>query len=210
MIVLKKVDVKWGPTDVDPYNAQLNHLSIVLERVLQTKDGKRFTRKNKNNPCKILRLHKLHQRSSKTNAAITTVLSQELARMKVADFDFPTQCLDIFDTKLEKFNEISTVDLPGPMTVSFLKSAIQGITALLSAKANYETIRANISTGTIPTYDQYFEYLMDHSKQLEVAITNDKTSRKANVAESGYEMLLYLPSNELYDEADVLLLFMVD
>ena len=157
-----------------------------------------------------MRLHKLHQRSSKTNAAITTVLSQEIARMKVADFDFPTQCLDIFDTKLKKFNEISTVDLVDPMAVSFLKSTIQGNTALLSAWANYKTIRANMFTGTIPTYDQYFEYLMEHSKQLEVAITDNKTSCKANVAEFGYEMLPYSPSNKFYDEADVLSSFMVD
>lgn len=94
---------------------------MVLERVLQTKDGKRFTRKNKSDPHEIWRLHEEHQRSSVTNAAITTVLSQELANMKVANFDSFTQCLDVFDTKFEKFNEISTVDLPDPMAISFLK-----------------------------------------------------------------------------------------
>ena len=67
-----------------------------------------------------------------------------------------------------------------------------------------------MSPGTIPTYDQYFEYLMDHSKQLEVAITDNKTSRKANAAESDYEMLPYSPSDEFYNEADVLSSFMVD
>ena len=151
-----KFDVKWGPANVEFYNAQLNHLSIVLKRVLQTKDGEKFTRKNKDDPRKIWRLHELHQLSSATDVFFTTVLSQELARMKVVDFDFPTQCLDIFDTKLEKLNEISTFDLSNPMTVSFLKSAIQGNTTLLSAWANCETIRANMSTGTIRTYDQYF------------------------------------------------------
>ena len=67
-----------------------------------------------------------------------------------------------------------------------------------------------MSTGSIPTYDQYFEYLMDHSKQLEVATADDKTSCKANVAESGCEILPYSLSDEFYDEADVLSSFMVD
>ena len=96
--------VTGGPDDVAVYNSQLNHLSIVLERVLQTKDGKRFTRKNKSNLRKIWELHEIHQRSPTTNAAITTILSQELANMRVANFDYLTQCLDVFDTKLEKFN----------------------------------------------------------------------------------------------------------
>ena len=43
-----------------------------------------------------------------------------------------------------------------------------------------------------------------------MAITDDKTSRKANAAESGYEMLPYSPSDEFYHEADVLSSFMVD
>ena len=49
----KKTDVKWGPDDTLLYNTQLNHMSIVLERVLQTTDDKRFTRKHKFNPREI-------------------------------------------------------------------------------------------------------------------------------------------------------------
>ena len=52
-----------------------------------------------------------------------------------------------------------------------------------------------MSPGTIPTYDQYFEYLMYHAKQLEATITDDNTSRKENVAESGY-LEPYSPSDE--------------
>ena len=48
--------VKWGPDDVLLYNAQKTHMSMVLERVLQTSDGKRFNRKNKTNPREVWRL----------------------------------------------------------------------------------------------------------------------------------------------------------
>ena len=92
-----------------------------------------------------------------------------MAKMKVGDFPYPTKCLDAFDTKLEKFNDISTAPLPDPMAIAFLKSTIQGNTALLSTWASCATICANMSTGTVLTYDQYFEYLMDYFKQLKVA-----------------------------------------
>ena len=46
-------DVKWGPDDVLLYKAQKTHMSIVLERVLQTSDGKRFNRKNKTDPREV-------------------------------------------------------------------------------------------------------------------------------------------------------------
>ena len=136
----KDIDVKCGAVDIALYKAQLNHMSIVLERVLQTTDGKRFTRKHKDAPREIWKLHELHQRLSATNATITTALSQELAKMKVIDFDCFTQCLDAFDTKFEKFNEISPVDLPAPMAVSFLMSSTHGNSELRSAWATKETI----------------------------------------------------------------------
>ena len=66
-----------------------------------------------------------------------------------------------------------------------------------------------MSPGTIPTYDQYFDYLMYHTKQLEVAITNNTTSHKANVAKSDY-MQPYSPSDEYYDDNAELSTYMVD
>ena len=86
----KAIHFKWGPADVDLYKAQLNHMFIVLERVLQTTDGNRFTRKHKDAPREIWRLYELHQQSLTTNEKITTALSQELAKMKVGDFDYPS------------------------------------------------------------------------------------------------------------------------
>jgi len=120
--------------------------------------------------------------------------------MRVATFDSLTQCLNVFDTKLEKFNGISTTSLPDPMAIAFLKSTVQGNTALLSAWASCDTICANMLTGTVPTYDQYFEYLMDHSKQLEIVVTNDDTSCKANSAESSY-LSPYTPTDDQYEVA---------
>ena len=97
----KDINIKWGAYNTALDKSQLNHMSIVLERVLQIIDGKRFSRKHKDAPRGIWKLHELHQRSSATNVTITTALSQELAKMKVTDFDCSTQCLGAFDTKLE-------------------------------------------------------------------------------------------------------------
>ena len=49
----QKTDVKWGPDVTLLHKAQINHMSIVLERVLQTTDGKRFTRKHEADPREI-------------------------------------------------------------------------------------------------------------------------------------------------------------
>ena len=62
-------------------------MSIVFDHVLQTTDDKRFTRKHKNTPRKIWKFHELHQHSLAINKTITTALSQDLAKMKISNFD---------------------------------------------------------------------------------------------------------------------------
>ena len=133
--------VKWGTANADLYKASLIHMSIMLELILQTTDVKKITRKHRDKLCEIWKLPKLHQRSSATNVNITTTLSQELAKMKVTDFDCPTKYLDAFDSKLEKFNEISLDVLPTSISTTFLKSAAYGNIDLLSAWGACETIR---------------------------------------------------------------------
>ena len=49
----KDIDVKWGASATLLYKSQLNYMSIVLEHVLQTTDGKYFTRKHKDAPREI-------------------------------------------------------------------------------------------------------------------------------------------------------------
>ena len=205
----KNIDVEWGPANVDLCKSQLNHMSIVLERVLQITNGKRFTRKHKDTPREMWKLHELHQHLLATNATITTALTQELARIKVTDFDCSTQCLDAFDTKLEKFSEISPVDLHSPMAVSFLMSATHDNSELRSAWATKETICQSQPPPTIPTYVEYFDYLMCHAKQLEASVTDNNTSRKANAAESDY-LQPYSPSDAYYDDATDLSSYMID
>ena len=153
----KDTDVKWGADNKLLYKSQLNHMSIVLERVLQTTDGKRFTRKHKDDPRETWKLHELHQRSSATNATITTALSQELANLKVVDFASSTQCLDAFDSKLEKFNKISQDVMPPKMATSFLMAATHGNSELQKAWATKLTICQSQTPPIIPTYDEYFD-----------------------------------------------------
>ena len=52
--------VKYGPDDVLLYKAQETHMSIVLARVLQTSDGKRFNRKHMEEPREVWQLHEEH------------------------------------------------------------------------------------------------------------------------------------------------------
>ena len=119
-------------------------MSIVLERVLQTSDGKRFNRKNKTDSREGWRLHELHQRSSATDSTITSALSQELVNLKVSNFTSSIIFLDEFDSKLEKFNELSINDpLPKKMTIGFLLTASHGISELQNVWATNEpSVRA--------------------------------------------------------------------
>ena len=90
--------------------------------------------------------------------------------------------------------------MPVGMAINFLKSATHGNPDLLGAWATCKTIRENLTTGSVPTYDQYFEYIMNHAKKLEDSITVDTTSGKANVAESSY-LQTCSPSDEYYNDA---------
>ena len=64
-----------------------------------------------------------------------------------------------------------------------------------------------MNPNTTSTYDEYFKYLMDHVKKLDDSITDNSTTRKANVAESGY-MQPHSPANEYFDDAADLSNFM--
>ena len=67
----------------------------------------------------------------------------------------------------------------------------------------------NMKPNITLTYDEYFEYMLGYTKKLEVAVTDNTTSRKANVAESDY-LLPYSPSDECYNDASDLSSYMVD
>ena len=106
--------------------------------------------------------------------------------MKVVNFDSSTQCLDAFDTKLEKFNKISQDKMPPRMATSFLLAATNGNSKLRHAWATKETICQSQTPITIPTYEEYIDYLMFHSKQLEASVITNTPTRKANSSETDY------------------------
>lgn len=153
-----------GTSDNTLFNAQLNHMLIVLERVLKTTDGLTISRKRYDNPRYLWRLHKQHLTKSANSARIMTNLSQELAQMKIAKFPTTTKCLDTFDTKLEKFNELSKDTIPPSLAIRFLRPAINGNTQLLNAWAFCDTITERLTAGATPTYKDYFNFLMSHTK----------------------------------------------
>ena len=176
-------------------------MSTVLERILQTSDRKKFNRKNKTDPKEVWRLQKLHQHSSATNSTITSALSQELAKLKVSDFTSSSTFLDEFDSKLEQFNELSVGNfLPEKMAIGFLLSASHGNSELRNAWATKRTICQSSTHPTVPTYSEYFDYLMFHLKQLEASVINNTSTRQANSSETDY-LSQYSPSDLDYQQA---------
>ena len=66
-----------------------------------------------------------------------------------------------------------------------------------------------MKSGTTPTYNEYYEYMLEYAKKLEAAVTDNNTSQKANAAESDY-LQPYSPSDAWYNEATELSTYMID
>ena len=137
-------------------------MASVLNLVLQTSKGNRLTRKHPGEPRLIWKLHKEHSTASTTSANIYTRLSQELAKMKIVDFDHSTKGLDTFDSYLTTFNKISpSSQMPDSLSIMYLKSAISGNSDLLSTLTQCETLKEKMTPGgPLPTYDEYYTYLL--------------------------------------------------
>ena len=82
------------------FEAQVNHMTGVLECVHRTSEGKRLMRKHPGDPRLVWKLHEDHATLSTTLSNICTGLSRELAKMKINDFDHITKGLDTFDSYL--------------------------------------------------------------------------------------------------------------
>ena len=131
-------------------------MASVLERVLQTSERKILTRKYPLDPRLVWKLHEAHATLSTTSSNICTGLSQELAKIKMNDFDLPTKGLDKFDSYLTTFNKISKCSpMPNSLSIMYLKSASHGNKELLSAWTKCEIMKETVTPGTTPTYDEY-------------------------------------------------------
>ena len=98
--------------DTELYEKQKNFFPTVLECVLQTEEGKQLTRKYQDDPRQVWSLHETHSKSSATASSICTGLSQELAKLKIVEYNNPTEGLDTFDSYLTQFNKISPSKMP--------------------------------------------------------------------------------------------------
>ena len=121
--------------------------------------------------------------------------------MKVSDFTSSSTFLDEFDSKLEQFNELSTGNpLPEKMAIGFLLSASHGNSELRNAWATKRTICQSATPPTVPTYSEYFDYLMFHLKQLEASVIDNTSTCQANSSETEY-LSQYSPSDPDYQQA---------
>ena len=128
------------------------------------------------------------------------MLSQNLATMKITEFENPLQGLDKFDSDLQKFNKVSHCNpMSNELAIMYLRATTHGNKDLLSAWAQCETMHKALKNPA-PTYDEFYAYLLKFAKKLEASITNNTTNRKANSAKSSY-LWSYLPSDDQYDDA---------
>ena len=172
--------------------AQKNHLSSVLDHVLNTNEGMRLVQTYPDEPRKIWKLHEEHSTSSTTSSRICTMLSQSLATMKISEFSNPLEGLDKLDSNLQKFNKVSHTDkMTNNMAIMYLRAATHGNKDLLASWAQCENVH-DLMNKPAPTYEEYYAYLLKFLKKVEATITDDTTSRKANSANSSY-LSLYLP-----------------
>ena len=143
-------------SDQELWDKQTNFFSTVLEYVLQTKEGKRLTRKHTDNLREVWRLHEKHSKSSATASSICTGLSQELAKLKISEYNNPTEGLDTFDSHLTHFNKISPNKMPDNLAIMLLEAATSGNSDLLSAWTQRQTIKEELNPGgPAPTYDEF-------------------------------------------------------
>ena len=54
--------------------------------------------------------------------------------------------------------------MPNPLAIVYLKSASNGNKDLLSAWTQCETMMETMKSGTTPTYDEYYEYMLGYEK----------------------------------------------
>ena len=171
---------------------------------------KRLTKIHLLDPQLVWRLHEFYFTLSTTSSNICAGLSQELAEMKIQDFDHPTKGLNRFDSNLAKFKKISKGNpMPDPLAIMYPKSASHGNKELPSAWTQCKTMMETMKPGTTSTYNEYYEYMLRYAKKLEAALTDNTTSWKTNTAESVY-LQPCTPSDACYNDATDLSSYMID
>ena len=102
--------------------------------------------------------------------------------------------LEIFDTVLEKFDEVSADKMSPSQKIGLLKQAAHADKQLLQAWTAVEIIVSHGSTsGTATMSEKYMEYLVSHSEILEASKAKN-SKRKINLADTHF-IELYLPED---------------
>ena len=103
--------------------------------------------------------------------------------MKIVDYNIPTKGLDTFDSYLTQYNKISPANskMPNNMAVMLLEAATCGNLDLLSAWTKRKCMKEELTPrGPPPTYDEYYKYLLQYAKKLEVSVEINTPACKAN------------------------------
>ena len=77
--------------------------------------------------------------------------------------------------------------LTDSLVIMYLQSATCGNSDLFSAWTQCEALKERITPGgPSPTYDEYYAYLLQYVKKLEVPVENNTPSLKANSSKTDY------------------------
>ena len=100
--------------------------------------------------------------------------------------------------------------MPNFLAIMYLQSATYGNTDLLSAWTQCEAIKKQMTPGgLLPTYDEYYTYLLQYAKNLEVAVENNNPSLDTNSSEIHYSTP-YSPSDPFFRHVTDLSAYMVN
>ena len=94
------------------------------------------------------------------------------------------------------------------MAVMLLEAATCGNSDLLSAWTQRKCMKEELTPGgPPPTYDEYYKYLLQYAKHLEVSVEINTPARKANSSKTDY-LTQNSPSDPDFNQASDLSSFM--
>ena len=100
--------------------------------------------------------------------------------------------------------------MPDDMAVMYLEAATCGNSDLLSACTQRKCMKKQLTPGgPTPTYVEYYRYLLQYAKKLEVAIEINTPARKANSSKTDY-LTPNSPSDPYFSHASDLSNYMVN
>ena len=169
-------------------------MSMVLEKVLLNRKGKKLNCSYKHHPQKLWKLYQEHQPSSTAAQGIAINLSNKLSSLSIAKSKSRSDFLEEFDSTSEKYDLISVDKMPSSHKIGLLKKAVLADNSLLQAWTAVEQIFANKSSGTVTTYEECWNYKVSVAEKLEEGLV-ENVNWKVSIADTYYMDSIHLETH---------------